>query len=211
MTQLHGVSAADIRPPPSAPGMRIGLLGGSYNPPHAGHRLISLTVLKRLRLDQVWWLVTPGNPLKNPDELAPLAHRLELCRDVSCDNRIKVTALEAALDTAYTAATLSFLRSRFSNVHFVWTMGADNLATFHRWNEWRHIMQTMPIAVVDRPDWRYRALSSPAAYRFGRARLSDQAALLLPSLAPPAWVYLSGPLSELSSTALRQTRLKPNF
>ena len=193
----------DLRPPPAFPGMRIGLLGGSFNPPHAAHRLISVMALKRLQLDQVWWMVTPGNPLKNHGELAPLADRIALSRKVSGHPRIKVTAFEAGIGTAYTAAALRFIRRRYPAVHFVWLMGADNLAGFHRWNEWQSIFETMPIAVEDRPGWRQRALASRAARHFASSRISEGLAPALSQLQPPAWCYLSGPLSKLSSTALR--------
>ncbi|MFZ1108985.1 MAG: nicotinate-nucleotide adenylyltransferase [Rhodomicrobium sp.] len=205
-----GLSNADLRPPPAADGMRIGLLGGSFNPPHAAHRLISDTALKRLRLAQVWWIVTPGNPLKDRAQLAPLAERVRLARKLARDPRIKITAFEAALGTAYTAATLAYLRQRFPRVRFVWLMGADNLAGFHRWKDWRTIFETMPIAVGDRPGWRYRALSSPAACRFARNRIPESGAAALPNLEPPAWCTLSGRLSKLSSTALRAARAIPN-
>ncbi len=198
-----GPVAADFQPPPAQAGMRIGLLGGSFNPPHAAHRLISLTAFKRLGLDQVWWMVTPGNPLKEQSALLPLGERIALCRQVSRHPRIKVTAFEASIGTAYTARSLRFLRRRFPQVRFVWLMGADNLASFHRWNEWRAIFGLMPIAVEDRPEWRYPALASPAASRFRRFCVPERQAAALPYLAPPAWCYLSGPLSKLSSTALR--------
>ncbi|HZV20147.1 MAG TPA: nicotinate-nucleotide adenylyltransferase, partial [Hyphomicrobiales bacterium] len=136
MNGLKGLTDADLRPPHAEIGMRIGLLGGSFNPPHAAHRQISLTALKRLGLDQVWWLVTPGNPLKDHGDLAPLAERVALCRVLARHARIRVTAFEAAIGTAYTACTLRYLRRRFPGVRFVWLMGADNLASFHRWNEW---------------------------------------------------------------------------
>ena len=196
-------ASADLRPPPALAGMRIGLLGGSFNPPHAAHRLISLTALKRLALDQVWWMVTPGNPLKEHGGLLPLGHRIRLSRQVARHPRIKITAFEASIGTAYTERSLSFLRRRFPGVHFVWLMGADNLASFHRWKEWETIFRLMPIAAEDRPAWRYKALSSPAAGRFSRFRIPENEAAALASLDPPAWCYLSGPLSKLSSTALR--------
>jgi nicotinate-nucleotide adenylyltransferase len=194
---------SDLKPPPAFPGMRIGLLGGSFNPPHAAHRLISVMALKRLRLDQVWWMVTPGNPLKNHGELAPLPERIALSRSISQHPRIKVTAFEAGIGTAYTAAALRFIRRRFPATHFVWLMGADNLAGFHRWNEWEAIFSMMPIAVEDRPGWRHRALASRAARHFASPRIPEALAPVLPLLEPPAWCYLSGPLSKLSSTALR--------
>jgi nicotinate-nucleotide adenylyltransferase len=186
--------------------MRIGLLGGSFNPPHAAHRMISLTALKRLALDRVWWMVSPGNPIKNHDGLAPLSERIIHSREISRHPRIKVTGFEAGLGTAYTAEVLRFLRRRFPNTRFVWLMGADNLANFHRWNEWEAIFGAMPIAVEDRPEWRQRALASPAASRFSRFRIPENEAAVLSSILPPAWCYLSGPLSKLSSTALRSAR-----
>lgn len=201
------LAPADLRPPPAQDGMRIGLLGGSFNPPHTAHRLISLTALKRLALDRVWWMVTPGNPLKEHSGLLPLGERIRLCRQISRHPRIKVTAFEAGIGTAYTERSLSFLRRRFPSAHFVWLMGADNLASFHRWNEWEAIFGLMPIAVEDRPEWRYRALSSPAASRFSRFRIPEREAATLAGLMPPAWCYLSGPLSKLSSTALRAAKL----
>jgi nicotinate-nucleotide adenylyltransferase len=193
----------DLRPPPTADGMRIGLLGGSFNPPHRAHRLITETALKRLNLSQVWWIVTPGNPLKEHADLAPLAERIRLSRGVARHPRIKITAFEAALGAAYTAQTLIWLHERLPRVRFVWLMGADNLAGFHRWNDWRTIFEIMPIAVEDRPGWRHRALASPAAARFARYRIPEGEAAMLPDLPPPAWCYVSGPLSKLSSTALR--------
>ena len=196
-------AAAGLRPPPAQPRMRIGLLGGSFNPPHAAHRLISLMALKRLRLHRVWWMVSPGNPLKEHGDLAPLAERMRLCREVARHPRVTVTAFEAGINTAYTAMALRFLRRRFPGVHFVWLMGADNLAGFHRWNEWQAIFNMMPIAVEDRPEWRFRALAGPAAHFFARYRLPESEAAALPILTPPAWCFLSGPLSSLSSTALR--------
>jgi nicotinate-nucleotide adenylyltransferase len=186
--------------------MRIGLLGGSFDPPHAAHRMISLTALKRLALDQVWWMVSPGNPIKEHGGLAPLPERIRLCREVSRHPRIKVTGFEAGLGTAYTAEVLRFLRRRFPSTRFVWLMGADNLANFDRWNEWEAIFAVMPIAVEDRPEWRYRALASSAASRFSRFRIPEKEAAALPYVSPPAWCYLSGPLSKLSSTTLRSRR-----
>ncbi len=206
MSEANLAAPEDLRPPPAQSAMRIGLLGGSFNPPHAAHRIISLTALKRLRLNRVWWMVTPGNPLKERSALLPLEERIRLCRNVSSHPRIKVTAFEAGIGTAYTERSLSFLRRRFPQVRFVWLMGADNLASFHRWNEWQAIFGLMPIAVEDRPEWRYRALASPAASRFSRFRIPETEAAALPALAPPAWCYLSGPLSKLSSTALRAGR-----
>jgi len=144
---------------------RVGIMGGTFNPPHAGHQLVSSTTLKRLQLDQLWWVVTPGNPLKSNGGLPSLESRMEACRALVSDPRMTVTGFEAELQTPYTAATLAFLRKRYPAVHFVWVMGADNLAGFHRWQHWRDIMETMPIAVVDRPGWRLRSLLDLTAWR----------------------------------------------
>ena len=142
----------DIRLPPVFRGMRIGLLGGSFNPPHAAHRALSLLALKRLGLDRVWWLVTPGNPLKDNRRLPPLDKRLAAARALAAHPAIDVTAVEVALDTRYTYDTVLALRRRFPGVHFVFIMGADNLAQLNRWRRWRELANLVPIAVVDRPE-----------------------------------------------------------
>jgi nicotinate-nucleotide adenylyltransferase len=198
--------SVSVKTPPAFPGQRIGVMGGSFNPPHAGHVLISHTVLTRLGLDQVWWVVTPGNPLKSLAELPSLKTRMAACEAIKSDPRIKVTGFEEQLGTPYTAATVAFLRRRHPKVKFVWVMGADNLASFHRWQHWREIMALMSVAVVDRPGWRHRALASPAARAYRWAFIPERRAAELPDLVPPAWTLLTGPLSELSSTALRQRR-----
>ena len=189
--------------PSTAPGQRIGLLGGSFNPPHIAHRQISEVVLKRLGLDQIWWLVTPGNPLKARGELAPLAERLVLCRAMAKNPRIEVTAFERDLPAAFTAGTLAFLKRRSPLVRFVWIMGADNLAEFHRWRRWREILTMVPVVVVDRPGWRLKALASKAARAFSESRVPEERALGLVAMPPPAWTFLTGPLSPVSSTELR--------
>jgi nicotinate-nucleotide adenylyltransferase len=206
MTRPSRLLDADLRPPHAEAGMRIGLLGGSFNPPHAGHRLITETALRRLGLDQVWWMATPGNPLKERADLAPLGERIRLSQRLSHNPRIKVTAFEQALGTSYTAQSLDWLTRRFPDVRLVWLMGADNLAHFHRWKDWPAIFELAPIAVIDRPNWRYRALGSIAANRYARYRIPESEAALLPGLASPVWCYLSGRLSNLSSTALRAPR-----
>ena len=189
--------------PATGPGQRIGLLGGSFNPPHVAHRQISEVVLKRLGLDQVWWLVTPGNPLKGRGELAPLAERLVLCRAMAKNPRIEVTAFERDLPTAFTAGTLAFLKRRSPLVRFVWIMGADNLAGFHHWRRWREILTMVPVVVVDRPGWRLKALASKAAKAFAGSRVPEARAMGLVAMPPPAWTFLTGPLSSVSSTDLR--------
>ena len=179
-------------------------MGGSFNPPHAGHRRIAETALGRLRLDRLWVLVSPGNPLKSHDELADFAHRLAATRAVMAHPRIVVSGLEAALGTRYTVDTLVLLRRRFPDVRFVWVMGADSLASLHRWKQWRRIAELVAIAVIDRPGWRLAALASPAARALARHRLDERHAGRLPAMRPPAWTLLSTRLSPLSSTELRR-------
>lgn len=197
------------KPPLAIAGQRIGLLGGSFNPPHEAHRLITHIALRRLQLDAVWWIVTPGNPLKSHSELAPLSERMRLCRDKAGGNpRISVTSFESKLPSAYTAATLAFLKMRRRGVNFVWLMGADNLATMHMWQQWQSIADMMPMAVVDRPTWRLPSMASPAARLLRNYYVAEDQAVLLPGMRAPAWTFLSGPLSELSSTAIRANRNK---
>lgn len=204
--QHAGVDARYLRMPYVERGMAVGIFGGSFNPPHAGHALVAEITIRRLQLDQLWWLVTPGNPLKDAGELAPLAQRLALSEKITPDPRIKVTAFEAAHRIRYTADTLELVTSRNRGVDFVWIMGADSLASFHRWQRWRDIMELMPIAVVDRPGSTLSFLSSVMAKAYSRARVDEDEAPLLARLRPPAWTFIHGPRSSLSSTALRQAR-----
>jgi nicotinate-nucleotide adenylyltransferase len=185
-------------------GNRVGLFGGSFNPPHSGHRLVALTVLKRLGLDQVWWLVTPGNPLKSHSNLAPLERRLHLSSELADHPRMKVTAFEQVLGTPYTARTLSALQAMRPAVRFVWVMGADNLAGFHRWQDWRSIVRTVPVAIVDRPGASLSVLSSPMAKAYEKHRLPEEDAALLPDMKAPVWTFLHTPLDRTSSTELRR-------
>lgn len=189
--------------PHAEPGNRIGLFGGSFNPPHSGHRLVADIALARLGLDRLWWLVTPGNPLKDHADLAPLEQRLDAVEALARHPRMAVTALEARLGTPYSARTLALLTRMRPRLTFVWVMGADNLAGFHRWQDWRGIFARVPIAVVDRPGATLAALASPAAQRFAGFRLDEADARLLPGLAPPAWTFLTGPRDASSSTRLR--------
>jgi nicotinate-nucleotide adenylyltransferase len=184
-------------------GMRIGLLGGSFNPPHDAHRAISLFAIKRLKLDRVWWLVTPGNPLKDHGGLRDLDQRAEAARQTADDPRIDVSCLESVIGTRYTADTISYLRRRASGLRFVWIMGADNLAQFHRWQNWRRIASEVPIAVIDRPPQSFRALAAPAAQALARYRLPENQAGSLADQRAPAWVFLTGMKLSLSSTGLR--------
>lgn len=193
--------------PPAARGLRVGLLGGSFNPPHAAHRLISRIALARLGLDAVWWLVTPGNPLKDNRGLPPLDERLAWCRMIARHPRIHPTAIEAAFGTRYTADTLAALRRRWPSVRFVWLMGADNLAGFHHWRHWRRIAALMPIAVLDREGETLRATAAPAALALASYRRPERDAPVFALARPPAWLFLHGPRSGLSSTRLRQGKV----
>jgi len=195
------------RPPHAEAGQRIGLLGGSFNPPHAAHRQISLIALKRLKLDRVWWIVTPGNPLKATGELAPQSERIAECRRVARDARIVVTGFEAELGSAFTAGTVGFVTQHYPQTRFVWIMGADCVPQFHRWGQWRDIFHTLPIAVIDRPGWHLPAMASKAAGAFSRYRVPAWRAARLADKAPPAWTFLCGPLTSLSSTAIREARV----
>jgi nicotinate-nucleotide adenylyltransferase len=183
--------------------MRIGLLGGSFNPPHVAHRAISRFAIKRLKLDRVWWLVTPGNPLKDVGALHDLDARAEAARKMADDPRIDVSCLESIIGTQYTEHTITYLRRRCAGLRFVWIMGADNLAQFHRWQNWRRIAAEVPIAVIDRPPQSFRALAAPAARALARYRVPEKDAGRLASLRAPAWVFLTGMKSGLSSTGLR--------
>jgi nicotinate-nucleotide adenylyltransferase len=184
-------------------GMRIGLLGGSFNPPHDAHRAISLFAIKRLKLDRVWWLVTPGNPLKDNGGLHDLDARAEAARQMANDPRIDVSCLESVIGVRYTVDTITYLRRRVSGLRLVWIMGADNLAQFHRWQNWRRIASEVPIAVIDRPPQSFRALAAPAAQALARYRLPENQAGRLADLHAPAWVFLTGMKLNLSSTGLR--------
>ena len=209
MTQLQEVPASYLRMPHVEPGMAVGLFGGSFNPPHEGHVLVADTALRKLRLDQLWWIITPGNPLKDNSNLTDLATRIGWSRDLVTDPRVKFTAFEAAHDLRYTAETLQFVTERNRGVDFVWVMGADNLAGFHRWQDWRYIANTMPIAVIDRPGSTLSYLSSIMARTFDHARVDEAQSGALARRRPPAWTFIHGPRSPLSSTALRNSRQLP--
>ncbi|ENT31244.1 nicotinate-nucleotide adenylyltransferase [Brucella suis] len=206
--QYPGVDAHYLRMPHVEKGMTVGLFGGSFNPPHGGHALVAEIAIRRLKLDQLWWMVTTGNPLKDSRELAPLSERLRLSEEVAEDPRIKVTALEAAFHVRYTADTLALIRNANPDVYFVWVMGADNLASFHRWQRWREIAQNFPIAIIDRPGSTLSYLSSRMAQTFSDSRLDERYAPVLARRMPPAWTFIHGPRSSLSSTALRKVQLK---
>jgi nicotinate-nucleotide adenylyltransferase len=204
-----GVSEAHLRMPFAEKGMTVGLFGGSFNPPHQGHALVAEIALRRLKLDQLWWIVTPGNPLKDTRHLAPLVERVERCEALIHDPRIKITAFEAAHQIRYTADTLAMIKARNPGVHFVWIMGADNLADFHRWQRWQKIALTFPIAVIDRPGSTLAFLSSRMANTFGYARIDETDAPMLARSKAPAWTFIHGPRSLLSSTDIRNGAAKP--
>jgi nicotinate-nucleotide adenylyltransferase len=189
--------------------MRIGLLGGSFNPAHDAHRQISLIALKRLGLDRVWWLVSPSNPLKDTAKLPSLAQRVAGAKKIADHPRIDVTGYSGEGKSPYTVDLLTDLKRRYPNVNFVWLMGADNLAGFHRWHEWARIFTLLPIAVLDRPGYRLKARASQAALRFSDYYMDESDATGLILQLPPAWTMLSHPLSTLSSTELRKTKGKP--
>jgi len=195
-----------VRLPPHAPGMRIGLFGGTFDPPHVAHLGACLIAMKRLELDRVWWLVTPGNPLKDTRGLAPLDGRILAARSLARHPRIDVTGVEERIGTRYTYETIAYLRRHCPGVRFVWIMGADNLRSFHRWQKWRGIAAMVPIAVVDRLGPSLYASASAAGQAMARARIPEAAPKSLPNRKPPAWVYLHGLKSPLSSTALRAAR-----
>jgi len=189
--------------PIATPGQRIGLLGGSFDPPHEGHVHITRWALRTLGLDAVWWLVSPGNPLKRNGP-APIGRRVAACRRLVRHPRVHVTDIEAHLGTRYTADTLAHLSARYPGVRLVWLMGSDNLASFHRWERWDRIMAHHPVAVLSRPGRQVLASLSPAGRRFARWRLPQHAARLVAAGPAPRWTLLTGPMSGASSTAIRR-------
>lgn len=193
-----------IRLPPAAAGMRVGLFGGSFNPPHAGHLHVGRMAIRRLGLHRLWWLVTPGNPLKERAGLPTLPERMAMARAMARDPRIVVTGFEAALPAPYTIETIRFLQRRLPDVRFVWIMGADGLASFHRWQAWEEIAARVPIAVIDRPGMTLKAPFAKAARVLAPARVPEVEARTLAGRQAPVWVFLHGRRSPLSSTALRQ-------
>lgn len=185
------------------PRRRIGLLGGSFDPPHAGHVHITRWALRAFALDQVWWLVSPGNPLKQHGP-ADLSRRIAASRALMAHPRVRITDIEARIGTSYTADTLAVLRHRYQRLRFVWLMGADNLRSFHRWERWEWIMHTTPVGVLARPDEQLQASFSPAARRYARYRLPAEAARALATSSAPCWTLLTGAMSGQSSTAIRK-------
>lgn len=183
--------------------MRIGLLGGSFNPAHGGHRHIIRVAAQRLRLDQVWLLVSPGNPLKPRQGMAPLDARLTSARALADGRRVIVSAIEAVFGTRYTIDMLPRLLQRFPRARFVWLMGADILDELPHWRRWLDIARRIPFAVLPRPSYNHRALAGRAARRLRHARRRVSGAPMLAELAAPSWVFLCGPQHNASASAIR--------
>ncbi len=183
--------------------MRIGVLGGSFNPAHEGHLHISREALKRLQLDRVWWMVSPQNPLKSKDDMAPLAQRMESARAMAKHPRIDVTDIETRLGSAFTAETLTLLSRRYPRHRFVWLMGADNLIQIPRWKHWNKIFTRIPIAIFARPSYDSRALFGKAATRYRSSRVSQANVPGLADCSPPAWAFLEIRRHAASATAIR--------
>lgn len=190
-------------PGPTA-GLKIGLFGGSFNPAHSGHLLVAETAMKRLGLDWVWWIVARGNPLKS--EHGDYDKRFASAVQMADHPRMRVTDVERAAGLTYTCDTLAVLRARAPEANFVWLMGADSLAGFHRWKNWQAIAASVPIAVIARPGSGPRARFSPFVQRFASERVAEHAALSLASRNAPAWLYLDGPVDPSSSTVIRRAR-----
>lgn len=188
-------------------GQRVGLFGGSFNPPHSGHAHVARTAMAHLDLDRVLWLVSPQNPLKPAGQTADLSERMTQTRDVaktaSQGLSMIVSDVESRIGASFTIDTLRALKARHPGVQFVWIMGADNLAQFHRWRGWLQIMHLMPVAVIARPGSLLRSRFAPAAKRFASSRIDDAASRGLASRTAPAWVYLNAPLNHVSSSAIR--------
>ena len=191
------------RPPGRRRRLRVGLLGGSFNPAHQGHRYISELALKALALDQVWWLVSPQNPLKEPADMAPYSERLELAHAHARHPRIHVTDIERRLGTRYTIDVLDALRHRYPGIDFVWIMGADNLAEIPRWRHWRRIFRNVPVAIFNRSSYSVEALAGEAAREFRAYRVNAAQARALASKRPPVWVFIWAARHTASASALR--------
>lgn len=197
------------RLPLTRAGQVIGLLGGSFDPPHAGHLHISREALKRFGLDQLWWLVSPGNPLKEHGP-APMARRMAAARAlVEDDPRIRISDFEAQAGTRYTAESLAVLQAARPGVRFVWLMGADNLFQLHHWQDWQDIMMRVPVGILARPGKRTLARTSKAAKTYEHVRLPGRKSQLLARSTPPVWCFVNVPMRDISSTRLRQSGAWP--
>ena len=186
--------------PPVSNGQTIGLLGGSFDPPHLGHVHITKQALKRFGLDRVWWLVSPGNPLKAAAP-ASLEKRMAACREIMQHPQVEISDIEAQLGTRYTADTLQALQRLYPRVRFTWLMGADNLASFHKWQEWQWIARNVRIGVMARPGEQLKAGLSPMARQFAKYRVPER---LLAHAPAPAWALINGPMRDISSTDIRR-------
>ena len=191
-------------------GMKVGLFGGSFNPAHDGHAHVAETAMRRLDLDRVVWLVSPQNPLKSNHETAPLADRMASACAVAATvgPAMIVSDFETRAGVQWTVDTLRLLKARYPGVQFVWLMGSDNLASFHRWRGWTDIMRLMPVAVIARPGSQLDSRTAPAAVRFARNRVPVAQAGLLASLQAPVWTYLTAPLNPRSSSAIRAAAVR---
>lgn len=185
-------------------GLRIGLLGGSFNPAHDGHRHISMVALRRLGLHQVWWLVSPQNPLKPEQGMAPFADRMESALAMAQHPAIRVSDIETQLGTRYTADTIRQLAVRAPTARFVWLMGADNLVSLPRWHRWTTIIESMPVAVIARPGYSLKARLSPAATRYANRQIPVEQASQLAAMQAPAWVFIEDQPTAQSSTQIRR-------
>lgn len=188
---------------------RIGLLGGSFNPAHDGHREISVAALDVLGLDAIWWLVSPGNPLKDAGAYAPYEERMQTARRVAQHPAIVVSNFEQRKGLQYTVDTVGTLTALWPDIHFVWLMGADGLAGFDEWKDWREIFAAIPIAVFNRPGYAEAALESVAAREFAAFRRNRCEADELAQTAPPAWVFIEHTANPISSTAIRSGFQEP--
>lgn len=208
-TTAHPHHAHSHRKEWLAPGLRVGLLGGSFNPAHEGHLHVSRMCIRALGLDRLWWLVSPQNPLKSSRDMAPLDERMASAQAMARDHRICVTDIETRLGTRYTFDTVSALTTRHPDVNFIWLMGADNMIQFPRWQRWRELANLVPIAVYPRPGYSLKARLSPAAMTLRASTLEISDAKLLSRLTPPALLFLEGRESALSATSIREARLWP--
>jgi nicotinate-nucleotide adenylyltransferase len=193
-------SALTIQAPP---GRRIGLLGGSFNPAHEGHIHISELALKVLKLDEIWWLVTPQNPLKPEHGMGALEDRLASAGKLATGHAITATDIEVQLGTRYTADTLAALKQKFEGVNFVWLMGADNLIQVDQWARWPEIFETVPVAVFARPEYSEAAENAKASRNLHKYRLESNRAEELAGMNPPAWIFLKTPENPTSATEIR--------
>ncbi|MDM8168153.1 nicotinate-nucleotide adenylyltransferase [Roseovarius sp.] len=189
--------------PHTRAGQAIGLLGGSFDPPHAGHVHISREALRRFGLDQVWWLVSPGNPLKERGP-APLEERMAACRAILDHPRMHVSDFEAQAGTRFTAETLCVLQAARPELRYVWLMGADNLAQLDQWQDWEDIVGRVPLGVLARPGQRISARVSKAARVYRFARLKGAQSRCLARADAPAWCFVNVPMRGISSTELRK-------